>query len=403
MLIRLLLLTHMTKIILQNGLNQNGCLVKMLKGFDIVIGNPPYGAKFSVLEKKIFRELFPETQFKIDSYSLFLLKTMDLLRNGGNCYYIIPNTLLDNYFEEKVREKLLVKNRVLEIIDLSDNIFEAAVVHSMIIGFQKRVQEKYQIKVGGDNKLFGSLNYIPNDYFINQDKSIFAIRKFHHRNLIEKLESGSVFLENIVSIKDGIDTGDNDKYLKDYKVNDKWKPVIGGKQVDRYLILGHKYILHGNHLANPRNPEVFEQEKIVVRETGDRIIATYDNENHYALSTLYSMNLIDKRFSLKYLLALLNSKVFHFLMNLIAFEKTKGAFTKTRIFHYYKLPVKNESVNQKPYIQIVDSMLQSKAHNPLVDITSYENQLDKMIFNLYGLSDDEISIIESVYNNRITE
>lgn len=372
-------------------------------GFDIVIGNPPYGAKFNVSEKKIFRALYPETQFKIDSYSLFLLKTMHLLGHGGICYYIIPNTLLDNYFEEKVREKLLVKNRVIEIIDLNDSIFEAAVVHSMIIGFQNKVLEKYEIKVGEENTLFGSFTYIPKDYFINQDKSIFAVRKFRYKDLIEKLESGSVFLENIVSIKDGIDTGDNIKYLKDFKVNDKWKPVIGGKQIDRYVILGHNYILHGNHLANPRNPEVFEQEKIVVRETGDRIIATFDNENHYALSTLYSMNLIDKRFSLKFILALLNSKVFHFLMNLIAFEKTRGAFTKTRIFHYYKLPVKIESVNQKPFIKIVDSILQSKAHNPLVDISPYENQLDKMIYNIYGLSIDEISIIETVYKNSVTE
>ncbi len=213
--------------------------------------------------------------------------------------------------------------------------------------------------------------------------------------MIDKLDTDSIPLEKIVTVKDGIDTGDNKKYIKDKRENKNWKPVIGGKDINRYVIIDNKFILHGNHLANPRKPEVFEQEKIVVRETGDRIIATYDNQNHYALSTLYSMNLIDKNFSLKYLLGLLNSKVFHFLMNLIAFEKTKGAFTKTRIFHYYKLPVKAKGVNQKPFITIVDKILEMKKQDPSANTSSREKQIDVMVYHLYNLTYDEAKIIDA--------
>lgn len=81
------------------------------------------------------RNKYPELQFKIDTYSVFILKSTELLRKNAYCYFIVPNTILDNYFEEKIREKLLKQNQVKEIIDLSDNIFEEAVVHSMILGF----------------------------------------------------------------------------------------------------------------------------------------------------------------------------------------------------------------------------------------------------------------------------
>ena len=106
------------------------------------------------------------------------------------------------------------------------------------------------------------------------------------------------------------------------------------------------------------------------------------------------MNLLDQKFSLKYLLALLNSNVFHFLMTLIAFEKTKGAFTKTRIFHYYKLPVR-KTENQKTFIKLVDKILETKEENPEADTTKWERQIDLMVYHLYNLTYEEAKIIDA--------
>ena len=110
------------------------------KGFDVVIGNPPYGVKYTPSEKQLLRKIYPESQFKIDSYSLFLLKSFDLLRQDGFCSYIISNTLLDNYFEEKVRELILQNASIKEINDLDDKVFETGVVHTMIFSFLKVIQ-----------------------------------------------------------------------------------------------------------------------------------------------------------------------------------------------------------------------------------------------------------------------
>ena len=103
------------------------------EGFDIVIGNPPYGATLTDTDKSLYRKLYPETQFKIDTYSLFVLRAMQLSINLGITSYILPNTLLDNYFEEQVRHKLLNRMVLHEVNDLNDKVFEGAVVHAMII------------------------------------------------------------------------------------------------------------------------------------------------------------------------------------------------------------------------------------------------------------------------------
>ena len=129
-----------------------------------MIGNPPYGAKLSREYKRLYKEIYSECQFKIDTYSLFLLLSLNLLSKGGVCYYIIPNTLLDNYFEEAVRKRLL-ENSILEIFDLSDKIFDAAVVHSMIFGYAKNSLLDHQIKIGLSDDLIGRQEQVPQSFF----------------------------------------------------------------------------------------------------------------------------------------------------------------------------------------------------------------------------------------------
>ena len=113
------------------------------------------------------------------------------------------------------------------------------------------------------------------------------------------------------------------------------------------------------------------------------------------MSSLYNAILRDKAFSLKYLLGLLNSRLFQFLMYKLTFEKTRGAFTKAKIFHYYELPVKDCSpVSQQEIIGTVDEILAEKKKNPMVNVGNLEFRLNKLVYDLYGLTDDEIRIVE---------
>lgn len=107
------------------------------------------------------------------------------------------------------------------------------------------------------------------------------------------------------------------------------------------------------------------------------------------MSSLYNCILIDKSFSLEYLLGLINSALFQHLMNKLTFEKTKGAFTKAKIYHYYELPVRKASKAIQQQIASVVIEIMNGGDNDIL-----ESKLNNMIFHLYKLTYDEVLVID---------
>ncbi len=367
--------------------------------FNIVIGNPPYGVKFSSEEKKLMRGLYSEIQFKIDSYALFTYRSIDLLNKEGICFYIIPSTLLDNFFLSNLRKKLVVENQLLELVELDDKVFSSAVVHSLILGFKKTNAENYNIKTGKSKALEGMTTIVPKSYLLNQENFQFNLRNYEYDSLIKKLEIDSIKFEKIIDLRQAIKTGNDELYITDQKL-EGYKPIIRGKDMGRYFInFKNLYLNYGKHLACPRDEKIFNQPKLLIREAGDKITATYDEENFYVMSSVYNGILIDQKFKLKYILALLNSNVFQFLMDLIVFKRTAGAFTKAKIYHYYELPVKNISVDrQNEIIHLVDKILIEKKKDSKSDTSQIEKEIDSLVMDLYGLTKEERDVIDKFIN-----
>ena len=169
-----------------------------------------------------------------------------------------------------------------------------------------------------------------------------------------------------------------------------------GKDIYRYGNSNpNLYVQYGKHLACPRNPSIFEQPKILIREAGSKIIATLDYNNFYIMSSLYNGISKDNDYDLRYLLGLINSKLFQYLINKLTFEKTKGAFTKAKIFHYYGLPVKVLTITQQePIIALVNQILQIKQKNSQANTSVLEKQIDLLIYKLYDLNYEEVKIID---------
>lgn len=365
-------------------------------GFDIVIGNPPFGATLSEEDKIIYRSLFPEVQFKINTYTLFILQACKLMRDNGMMYYIIPNTMLDNYFEENVRKKLCTLT-LHEINDLNDKVFESAVVHSMIFAFKNRSKkEDYDVKVNISDKLNTDFFFIPCSFFEEEPQCTFSIHSYDSNDLLKKLKEGSKKLFDVLDIRQAIKTGNDKRYITNSKLADNFKPILRGKDIKRYTMVDPMlFVDYGKHLACSRDANIFEQPKILIREAGATITATYDDNNYYIMSSLYNAILKDENFSLKYLLALICSKLYQQLMNKLTFEKTQGAFTKAKIFHYYELPVKDISLDlQRPFITLVDRILSAKKENPQADTSVDEALIDILVYLLYNLTFEEVQIVD---------
>jgi hypothetical protein len=355
-------------------------------GFDVVIGNPPYGVKFTKEEKNLLREIYPESQFKIDSYSLFILRGMLDLKQSGYLSYIIPSTLMDNYFEENVRGKLINKYTLDLLVELSDQVFETATVHSMILGVENSVSNKdYSIRTSSSKKLANAFVNIPKSFFEIQPQKTFAVRSFKYKDILKQLSVNSIAFENVIDLRQAIKSGNDDKYIIDKRIDKSYKPILGGKHIQKWQIKDpNLFIEYGKHLACPRDPKIFEQPKILLREAGNKITATIDENDYYIMSSLYNGILINKNFNIKYVLALLNSEIFQFLMNLQTFSKTSGAFTKAKIFHYYPLPVKKvENYIQSNIASLVDILIFIKTLNQELIFEFYSSLLDSIVYEVF--------------------
>ena len=238
------------------------------------------------------------------------------------------------------------------------------------------------------------------------------------QRLLQKLHEGSCSLGDICFIRQCIKTGDNKKYLRsvDAKLNDPWKPSLTGSSIGRYVTLEKNlFVKYGPWLArNWKNKSFYETPKIVVRETGNRIIATIDLDNRYVLSTLYAVypKTGNESTSLLYLLGLLNSKLSTYFVKVVAFDLTMGAFTKVRTNQLARIPIRTinfeDSLNVARHdkmITLVEHMLElyKRLHSSSAryDNSLYERQIDatdaeidRLVYDLYGLTEEDIAIVE---------
>jgi len=366
-------------------------------GFDVIIANPPYGAKIETNEKDYYRNKYNLVKFKIDSYVLFVIKSFELFKLYGNSIFIVPNTLLNNYFLKELRFKIINDYSLLSLVNFKDSVFEA-VVHSLIIHFMNnKANDTHKVRLAFDiSSIFSEIdqkNYLTNEFieyeFRNQiDESFF-----------KKIKERTERFGQLIDLRQAIKSGNDSKYITTKRINKQHKPILRGKDINRWLTMDPKlYLYYGQHLACPRDPIIFKQPHILIREAGAGIIATIDYDLFYIMSSLYCGIQLNKDYSLEFILALLNSTLFNYIM----FENTGGAFTKAKIYHYNQLPVKICSTSeQKPFERIVKNIIEitslkdySEDVNRKSKVKEYERQIDLMVYKLYNLTPSEIDIVE---------
>ncbi|NBD35281.1 MAG: hypothetical protein GVY30_04700, partial [Chloroflexi bacterium] len=323
------------------------------RGFDVVIGNPPYGMTRDPLTKQFVRERYKSSEGRDDVYKLFAELALIQAKSEGYISYITPNTILTNLLDAKLRKMLLTRTSWMHLITFGYPVFEDPTVHSAVFVVQNVPPEpdhKMEILaaidtakgIAREGSQVKQSNYLDDENYlisIIEDRLVF--------NIVARIEQIGHPLGTIAHIRQCIKTGDNSTYLKmaSHPLPKPWIPVLEGSDVQRYHIAWpDRYLKYGSWLArNWQNPDFFERPKIVVRETSERITASLDREEFYLLSTLYSIYYREDfsgKEDLRYLLALLNSQVAQFYMYHLVFSMSSGAFIKARANHYARLPIR---------------------------------------------------------------
>ena len=416
-------------------------------GFDIVIGNPPYGADLSFAIKDVYKLLYKDVHMRTpDTFNYFISQGMRLTNERSILSYIIPNTLLSQNEYEKARVFLTEKNVLMKVINIGDNAFEDADVPTCIIFVSKQQCLNYNIEyadykemdnskiVWGDNIVVinnGVLNNVPGHIIGVEGKD---------SSLINKVKKLSVRIDDIaLEMAAGISTGCNKAFcidktqVLDYSIETSiLRPLLIGKDIDRYLIQWNsRYIIYttketdertipkaidfaypykGKLLKRretkkgmipwwalnwPRYEELFRGEKIIMRQTSDSIQATYDNNDYYPLNSILTLRLKDGcGYTYKYVLGILNCRLTNYLYQSISQEKGR-AFAEVKPINVRKLFIPQISIEaQSDIVELVDRILSAKVSNSSADTSSLESEIDRLVYHLYGLTYDEILIID---------
>jgi adenine-specific DNA-methyltransferase len=148
------------------------------------------------------------------------------------------------------------------------------------------------------------------------------------------------------------------------------------------------YLKYGEWIAAPREPKYFEGERIIIREIPGkmRLIAAYTDENYTVKNTAHIFK-INSDYDCKYIVALLNSKLMgYYFVN--KFSERDNVFPKAKIGQCRLLPIfKCDKEKQFPFIQLVNQIIEIKTKNPSLDSTKLENQIDQLVYQLYGLTE----------------
>jgi hypothetical protein len=425
-------------------LNDDGDFI----GFDVVIGNPPYGVNFTNPEKQFFKQKFESIHSRTpESFNYFIYQFGLLGRLGCGCSLIIPSSFLNQLEFEKTRRFILESKGLYLNLNLGDAVFDDVATPTCIIAF-KNGKGACEVLYGDFSKtlrseLGGSLKAnrvsVPSSVFLESNSYSFV--KKSNSDLIAKCFSGKSTLRDVVEdLATGISPGLADAFIitesnatESQLESEIVKKLIIGGEINRYYLnpKSKKAIIYFSsslkindfpnvkrHLdkfrdkldervetksgvipyyvmLRPRREKLFTRPKILIRQTANRILAAYDDEQWYCLKSGLILQLSESsELGYKYLLGLLNSKLLDFIYRDLVNEDVR-IFPEVKPIQLFKLPIVIENEQIRYSIEsLVGKIMLQKNENKNMDTSSLEGEIDRLVYQLYGLTEEEIRIVE---------
>lgn len=399
-------------------------------GFDVVIGNPPYvniNTQPAIHNYLLANYAEIHTGYN-DLMYYFLYKSIKLLKFNGVMGMITSNYYIRNEYAKKLR--LFLNKHTERIIDFRERmIFSDANVHTAII-FAKNtdvhtdfeifshIKENEEINLSSDfERCSIERNNLSDTWLIASEAS---------NAIIEKMREKSVYLEDITFIEQGSKSGKNDVFtvsrefaktsnfesellrgnvkngdIQSYIFADRGNVLIytdNSTEIEKYpniysYLLGNKEILSSRNevqkgcyswfrFDRPRNKTIFDaKEKIIVPYRAEHNRFAYDNQQYFNDGGDIRAIVVkdEKSYSIKFLLAILNSSLLDWYYGFIG--KTKGSLREYFNTPLAQIPISAISLDeQKPFIDLADKML--SLNSDLQKKTSNFLKVAKETFNI---------------------
>jgi adenine-specific DNA-methyltransferase len=167
----------------------------------------------------------------------------------------------------------------------------------------------------------------------------------------------------------------------------KFKPILSDRREVKNGFI--KYF----QLQWPRTEDIFVSDKLIVPYRSEKNTFAYNDTEWFCRSDCYVITEKNPTYSLKYLLTLLNSRLY--FQWLYHRGKRKGEVLEMFQIPLSEIPVKCiDRDTQKPFVNLVNKILSARKHDPEADTTALEREIDRLVYELYGLTGEEIAIVE---------
>lgn len=348
--------------------------LSMAGKFDVIVGNPPYRC-FGLRSNKALKNVYQDyvrkrwtesAEYKISYYPLFIERSIDLLKQGGQLAFILPDSFLVGMYFSKVRRKILDTCKIKEIVLCQENFWEDAEVGfpTMIVLQReenkiKRLNHNVTVKFAETQNSIKSRKFVANKYpqrtFEALDRNRFELyftEKSHEFVSKMRLKTDQK-LSSVITGHTGIRAKSGvgkENLIADHKVNSKYvRSLHSGSEVlpykveydDGWTLLDVKKLCAGGW-----DPQVVEQRKIVVRQTGDSLISAIDDRGLYHLNNVHSISPNNSDIPLEWVCLMLNSEVMNRFYHIISMEVGRAM-----------AQIDIDTVHLLPYIEPTDEQL----------------------------------------------
>ena len=376
-------------------------------GSDVVIGNPPYvliqTLNNSTLENK-YKKTYSVASYKVDLFHLFIEQGYNLLNNYGILTYINPTTFLTNNYTQPLRDLLLKKTRIIGIINIVDNVFNAsvntgieilqkdiAIDNSLYYYYADLIDSKLSVK------LFSSIKQIE---YLKAEKHIIQPLELNDKfSLIQKIERKADILKKHASVNFGMQLRNRKIFSNDVVISHNLESLttyhrkcLTGKDISKFITKWQNRYCYFNEEArcggcwdeNVHNAK----NKILVRQVGAFPICGIDKAGYAVLNSAFMI--VCKDFNPFGVLGIINSKLIHFYWSQ-KFEDKRKTFPKIKGTYLELLPIlaPNDEI-----IILTNTIIKALEEDPRADTGAWEAKIDKLVYELYGLTEEEIKMVE---------
>ncbi len=411
-------------------------------GFDVVLGNPPYVLITQEAFPNGIRDYLlrsPTAQYKSDLFHLFIQRGTDLLRPDGQLAYILPSPWLTMKFTDRLRSYVLQNASIREMVLFDHRVFRDADVHTLLLFLSKgRPSPKHKTTVRHVPFAASTLDIrsaptasLPQNAWLAAPGHAIETRATGPAGaLARRLRAACPPLRQLARASLGCQAYNSLKHSPEQirarvfhaatRRTKEYLPELAGKDVDRYCIDRQRgqWIRYGPWLHDYRPLDWLQGPRILVREIPGpppyRIRAAYVEHTYCNYKTILNVNPDQHTpFSMKFLTAVLNSRLLSFLYPLVSNKPLAQSFPRLSVGDLRNLPLppinltlaSDKSLHDQ-IVALVDSMLTlpPKVRAAKTDhdrtlltrqVAATDAQIDALVYRLYNLTPDEIKLVEA--------